>query len=302
MSNRRHIVFLINPISGTSGKGFLKALIQDKCSRAGISFACMDTRADGDYAELRNLINAGTVTDVVICGGDGSINKVASAIGKLNVTLGIVPLGSGNGLALAAGIPRKASEAVDLILKAEKSSAIDGFWVNDKFSCMLTGVGFDAAVAHAFAKEKKRGLLSYVKLTIREFFTSRPYSFSIETNNSTINCEAFFISIANSNQFGNHVTIAPRASLNDGLLDIVVVKKSGKLKMILSLLHQIKSGRVMDAKNNRKENNILYFHSSQLIIHNPNEAPLHIDGDPEKTSRKLKISIIPKALTLWVGK
>ena len=302
MTESRYIVFLINPVSGTANKGFLNTLIRDKCNKAGISFEYMDTRTDGNYSELRNDIHAGKVTDVVICGGDGSINKVAAAIGNLNVTLGIVPLGSGNGLALAAHIPMNTEAAIDLILKGGKIKKIDGFLVNGKFSCMLAGIGLDAAVAHAFANEKKRGLITYIKKTISAFFHCKPYPFIIETANRKINCEAFFISIANSNQFGNNVTIAPQASLNDGLLDVVVVKRSGKIKMLLSVLWQIRAGKVLTAEVQETKYPVQYFHADHLKIINGGMAPLHIDGDPEATASEFDIRILPSAFSLWVGK
>jgi YegS/Rv2252/BmrU family lipid kinase len=302
MAESRHIIFLINPVSGTANKGFLKKLIQEKCDRVNVSFECMDTRADGDYSALAGRIDSGEVTDVVICGGDGSVNKVAASIGGMKVTLGIIPLGSGNGLALAAHIPLKPQAAIDLILQAKKQEAVDGFLINEKFSCMLAGIGFDAAVAHAFAKEKKRGLATYIRKTISEFFHSKPYPFVIETADRKMECEAFFISVANSNQFGNHVTIAPKASLNDGLLDVIVVRKSGKIKMLLSLLWQIRAGKVLSADSRETKNPVQYFHTDHLKIINRGMAPLHIDGDPEVTAGEFDIKVIPSAFKLWMGR
>ena len=164
---------------------------------------------------------------------------------------------------------------------------------------MLCGLGFDAQVAHDFARQQKRGLASYVKQSTKNFFTAKPYPFEIEMDGIRISTEAFFISIANSNQFGNNFTIAPQASLHDGLLDIVVVNKMSKLRMIWTLLKQIRSGQVRmyeDKKYHR--NDIHYFQAKKLIIKNPKEAPLHIDGDPASTSPLFEIEIIERAFKL----
>ncbi len=164
---------------------------------------------------------------------------------------------------------------------------------------MLCGLGFDALVAHEFAKHPSRGLATYVKLSVKHFFSSIAHPFEIDLNKVHIKTEAFFISIANSNQFGNNVTIAPKASLADGLLDIVIVNKMSKLKLIYTLLKQIRTGKVQ-ASNGKKyhKTGIQYFQVKELTIENPSLAPLHIDGDPVDTSSHFKIKIIEKAMRL----
>ena len=164
---------------------------------------------------------------------------------------------------------------------------------------MLCGLGFDAKVAHEFAAHPSRGLLTYIKLSINNFFTAKTYPFGIELNNTIIKSNAFFISIANSNQFGNNFTIAPRASLCDGLLDIVIVNKMNKIKLVYAILKQIMLGRVQQvAEKKIKDTGIRYFQVKNLVIQNPSKAPLHIDGDPVVTDTLFKISIIEKAFRL----
>src|SRR6185437_16612354 len=109
----------------------------------------------------------------------------------------------------------------------------------EHFSCMLCGIGFDASVAHAFAKQKKRGLQTYIKVSTLQFFKAKPFSFEIKLKDGLLKTEAFFICIANSNQFGNNFTIAPKASLSDGLLDVIEVKKMSKLRIVWSVLKQM---------------------------------------------------------------
>jgi len=203
----RKFIYFINPISGTSGKVLLLETIKQKTTERNIPFEILHTNAAGDYQYLGEKIRNEQITDVIICGGDGTVNQVANALQGIRVNVGIIPMGSGNGLAFAARIPKKPAQALDVIFNG-KAEYIDSFYINGQFSCMLCGLGFDAQVAHDFAKQKKRGLATYVKQSTRNFFSARPYPFEIEMDGIRINTEAFFISIANSNQFGNNFTIA----------------------------------------------------------------------------------------------
>ncbi len=279
----RKILFFNNPISGTKNKKSLLNQVKQRCEKEQIAFEISTTNAAGDYSYLETKIENELFTDIVICGGDGTVNQAAASLLGSRVNIGIIPMGSGNGLALAAGIPTDVEKALDIILKG-KSSFIDGFYINQHFSCMLCGLGFDAQVAHDFAKQKKRGLLTYIEQTFKNFLSAKPYPFALKINEQTINTEAFFISIANSNQFGNNVTIAPQASISDGLIDIVIVKEMSKSRLLYSLLKQIKMGKLTHAEKKYHQEDILYYQVNSLSIKNPSLAPLHIDGDPAETN------------------
>ena len=294
----RNFIYFINPISGTKNKDALLHLIEQRTRKQNIPYQILHTNASGDYSYLKEKISKEKITDIIICGGDGTVNQVAGSLLGVGINIGIIPMGSGNGLALTAGIPRKSTKALDIIFKG-KASYIDGFYINSSFSCMLCGLGFDALVAHEFAKHPSRGLLTYVKLSLKNFFTAPFYPFIIEANNTTINADAFFISIANSNQFGNNFTIAPKASLSDGLLDIVIVNKMSKLRLIYTILKQIRAGKVEQTTGKKfHQKDIQYFQTKSLEIKNPSSAPLHIDGDPAITDIVFKIKIIENAFRL----
>ncbi|MBL0055464.1 MAG: diacylglycerol kinase family lipid kinase [Chitinophagaceae bacterium] len=294
----RKILYFINPISGTRKKTMVPEIIQKRHGVNHIPFEILATEASGEYDFLKKKIREEGVTDVVVCGGDGTVNQLANALRGNPVNIGIIPLGSGNGLALAAKIPRNIEKALDVIFAGD-TTTIDSFYINGRFSCMLCGLGFDAQVAHDFAGQKKRGLLTYVKQSVKNFFRAKPYPFTLVVNGQELRTEAFFISIANSNQFGNQFTIAPRASLHDGLLDIVVVNKMSKLRMIWVVLKQIRNGQIRQYEDKKyHRNDIHYFQTRELIILNPRQAPLHIDGDPVDTAERFEISIIPNAFKL----
>ena len=138
----RKLIFLINPVSGTRRKESLRSLIDKKMTDSGLSFKIEATEKSGDYSLLRGRIEKEKITDIIICGGDGSVNQIVGALLDSPVNFGIIPMGSGNGLALGAGIPVNANRALDLVIRG-RSFTIDAFRVNGKFSCMLSGLGFD---------------------------------------------------------------------------------------------------------------------------------------------------------------
>jgi len=295
---QRKIIYLINPISGIAEKGDYINLIKEKTSEQNIPFEIIHTKADGNYFFLREKIDSENITDVIVCGGDGSVNNVARSLLDMDVNIGIIPMGSGNGLAYAAKIPKNIQKALQIIFQG-KSSYIDSFFINEQFSCMLCGLGFDAQVAHDFAKQPRRGLWTYINQTIKNFICAKAYHFDITVRGKCFETNAYFISIANSNQFGNRFTIAPKASLNDGLLDLVVVKKMSKIKMFLAIIKQITRGKINEHDDvTFLKRDILYFQSDKFIIRNLSSAPLHIDGDPAETAKRFSIEIIHEAFKL----
>jgi diacylglycerol kinase (ATP) len=320
----RKIIYLINPISGTGGKSSLRELITRRTQQEGIEFSIRPTDAQGNYEYLIPIIEQEKITDIIICGGDGTVSAVAAALTGVDVRIGIIPMGSGNGLAFAAGIPKDPGRALD-ILFAGKAALIDGFRINGRFSCMLCGIGFDAEVAHDFASQPRRGLQTYIKVSLRHFFRARCYSFQIDLTASggkgsvasagasasatgggvvaagapSFPVDAFFIDIANGNQFGNNVTIAPKAALHDGLLDIVIIKKASRLRLLWSAIRQVRGGYpVTPDPVDAGKKKVLYFQTPELVITNPDGAPLHVDGDPAPSADVFRIAVVPKAIRL----
>lgn len=295
---KRRLLYIINPISGTRNKISLQDLIQEKTAAAGFEFAIYPSVANGDYDFLHAVIKEQNFTDIIVAGGDGTINHVINSLNTLDVQFGILPCGSGNGLAFSAGIPKDAAKALRIIFKG-KSKTCDAFLINEKFACMLAGLGFDAQVAHHFANDSKRGLSAYIKKTVANFFSAKTYPFVITTNIRQITTEALFVTIANSNQFGNHFTIAPKAKLTDGLLDIVVMTKQNKLSALLQAFKQVGGyNKLQKLEVLDGEANVLYFQTSQLKIENRQLAPMHIDGEPVASMKQINVQIWKAAFRL----
>lgn len=298
----RKFIFLINPISGTAKKEAVIQEINNFCTTKNLSFEILPTNALGNYDFLVDKIRSERISDLVLVGGDGTVNQVVGSMvaAQVKINFGIIPCGSGNGLAFTAGIPKKTTKALELLLTGEPKY-IDAFEVNGRFSCMLSGLGFDAKVAHVFAQKAYRGLLSYTQQSLLHFFKAHPYQFEIKLEEHSFFTEAFFISIANSNQFGNNVKIAPHASLSDGLLDIVIVQKMNKAKLPFAILKQIRgNNRLQTLVDEVSKNNILYFQTPSITIHNLKLAPLHIDGEPAETEEKIQINILKESFRLYI--
>ena len=289
---QRNFVYIINPISGTRSKKGLRQKIESFAAQAGFPFHIFPSAADNNYTFLKIHIEKEGVTDVVIAGGDGTINGVIGSLQGLDVQFGLLPFGSGNGLAFTTGLSKNIDAALEII-KAGRSEWTDAFLVNDQFACMLCGVGFDAQVAHAFADDPNRGLNTYIKKSVQHFFKAKAYPFTLLFQNAILETEAFFISVANSNQFGNNVTIAPKASLTDGLLDVVIVTNQNKLNLIWQTLKQVGGyNPVQQIDMLDKKNGVLYLQTNSVMIQNPMRAPMHLDGDPTGTAETINVQLL----------
>lgn len=289
---QRRIIYIINPIAGTGKQSSVKEVIERETKKAGFPFFIYPSVADNDYSFLSDIIKEKKITDVVIAGGDGTINGVVNSLRHAALQFGILPCGSGNGLAFSAGIPKDSIKALSIVFKGH-SKMTDAFLINNSFACMLCGLGFDAQVAHDFADAPKRGLITYVRKTIKNFITAKAYPFVLTAGEKEIKTEAFFISIANSNQFGNNFTIAPKASLTDGMLDIVIMTKQNKLGVLFQTVKQISGYNKVKTVDIVDENaGLIYFQTDKLSISNKGGAPMHIDGDPVETMQQLNVQLL----------
>lgn len=293
----RHIIYIINPISGTRAKKDLQAFVEMKTKEQGITYDVFPSVASADYSFLHSVIKEKKATDVVIAGGDGTVSQVVSSLMDFDLRFGIIPCGSGNGLAFTARIPKQPEKALEVIFKGH-ASVTDGFYINGQFAVHLCGLGFDAKVAHDFAQQPKRGFTTYIRQVIKNFFSAKTYAFELKLADQSLSTDAYFISIANSNQFGNNFTIAPKASLSDGLLDIVIVTHQQKLSLLLQTLKQVIGSNPLQTGIKDGKKGVVYFQTGQLSIANKDGAPLHIDGDPAATAKKFEIEVRKKCFSL----
>ena len=302
---KRKLLYIINPIAGNGSRGLLRKLIEEQTRKAGFEFECHDSAIGGAYQDLVSYVTAAGFTDIVIAGGDGTINQVVGAFRHVNLPFGVIPCGSGNGLARAAKLSIDPYKAIATILNGTPRPT-DGYTVNGQFACELTGLGFDGAVAHAYASSGSRGLNTYIRHAIKQFASAPSYKFCVRVLGQEIMLDAYMITVANADQFGNKVTIAPHASLSDGLLDVVIVKKQNKIPLLWRAYRQL-SGRnrplrgeeiVSYFTSGEQQKEIYYWQVSSIEIENLGGAMIHVDGEPTPNASRVSIEVAAKNFRL----
>jgi len=285
---KKTISFIINPISGTRKKDSWPEIINRNMDVSRYDIRIFFTERVGHASELAHQQIKDGVRYIVAVGGDGTVNEVARAVRDTPAAMGIIPCGSGNGLARHLHIPLKLTDALTLINKVSVVG-IDYGIVNDKpFFCTF-GAGFDAHISHSFAMSKKRGLRIYVLNIVREFFKYRSRKYKLKIDGKKIKTKAFMVTIANSAQFGNNAYISPYADITDGKLDVCIVHQFPKFKAV-SL------SRRLFRKSIHKSSYYRMIRGKRIILKRKHEGDVHLDGDPYTMGKKLKISIVPHGL------
>lgn len=263
---------IINPISGTRSKAGLDRMVIDSLSPLGWEVEVVYTKGHGDATRLALAAIEKKCDAVLAAGGDGTINETAAALCGTGVVLGILPCGSGNGLARHLGIPIDLREGLKVIHE-DHPTDIDYATVNDrKFFCTC-GVGFDAAVSAAFARKKTRGKFTYLQSTFETYASYEPEFYTIRANGKKLTEKAFLVAVCNASQYGNNAYIAPSASINDGLLDVTIIHAGNTLSTALV---------GVDMMTGMIERNMLIqtFRTDNIIIERERRGPSHLDGEP----------------------
>lgn len=272
---------IINPISGTRSKTGLDRMVIDALGPLGREVEVAYTKGHGDATRLAlSAVEKGCET-VLAAGGDGTINETAAALCGTGIVLGIIPCGSGNGLARHLGIPVDIKESLKIIIE-NHAMDIDYATVNDKKFFCTCGVGFDAAVSEAFARKKTRGKLTYIQSTFQTYANYEPEHYTIIANGKTLTEKAFLVAVCNASQYGNNAYIAPSASINDGLLDVTIIHAGNALSTALVGVDML-TGMI--------ERNMLIqtFRTDNIIIEREHRGPSHVDGEPMEMDRSLRV-------------
>ena len=288
MSLKKSILFIVNPISGGIRLHNFEETISKQIDHTQFDWKVYETQKAGDATSKATKEKAHY--DVICAvGGDGTINEVAQCLIGTATAFAVIPKGSGNGFSNHFNIPKNVAGAIDIINKG-KIKAIDTGLFNNKPFLSVAGLGFDAEVAKAFDSYGARGYSSYIKLTIKHFLTYEPNTYQVTSDNITTSETAFLITIANCSQFGNDITIAPTAVIDDGSLKLVILKPfrwwqipSLFFSLKRNKIHQSKFCKTVDIKN-------LSIESNDTIA--------HIDGEPITISPKTTVAVRPKSLKM----
>ena len=292
--NMKKLIFIVNPISGTQSKELILNLLDEKIDKEKYIWDVVYTKRAGHAIEIAAQA-AEMKTDVVVAiGGDGTINEIGRSLVYTETALGIIPCGSGNGLARHLHIPMEPKKALEIINDGI-CDIIDYGKINGTDFFCTCGVGFDAFVSLKFANAGKRGLLTYLEKTLQESLTYQPETYELETEDGTYKYKAFLIACGNASQYGNNAYIAPQATLTDGLLDVTILEPFTVLD-VPSLAFQL-FNKTID-QNSR----IKTFRCKNLRIHRSKPGVIHFDGDPMQADENVNIKIIQKGLRVIVPK
>lgn len=286
----KKILFIINPISGSGKKKSVEKAIKKYLNKDLYNYEIVYTKAAKHAIEISE--NAANKYEIVVAvGGDGTINEVSKGLINSNTAMAIIPKGSGNGLARFLKIPINIKKAIQLLNNC-KIITIDSAKINNATFANICGVGFDAHVANRFDSYGKRGLLSYIKITIKEFFTYKERHYWLEIDGKTYEKKAFLISCANSTQFGNNAHIAPEAIIDDGLLNITIMHR---FPLVMSLFVGIR----LFTKTLHKSKYVETFKGKDISIRGEN-VMTHIDGETVQLGNELKINTLHKSLKVTI--
>jgi len=290
---KEKILFLINPNSGTKYKGRLPELINKLTDPAIFEVEIHFTRFKGEATEIVSQKLRDGYRYFVAVGGDGTVNEIGKVLINTQAILGIIPVGSGNGLARHLKIPLDPKKAIQIINQLNVNQIDYGIINNMPFFCTC-GIGFDALIGEKFDQNKRRGLVSYVKTVLSEYFDFQPETYQITINNQQKKeLKAFLITFANASQYGNNALIAPKADICDGNLDICILSPFRFYKAIWI-------GIRLFSGNIDKSQHITYHKASKIHLERRSEAIIHIDGETRHPGKNLDITLINKGLNVII--
>ena len=277
------MLFIVNPISGKKRKAAIIAYLE----KMGCKVVCTE------YAgEAEKIAREATENVIVAVGGDGTVNEVARGIVGTDKVLGIIPCGSGDGLALHLGISRYYKRAVKTIMNGKKIK-IDSGLINDRPFFSVCGTGFDAIVSERFAKSGKRGLMNYIEIGLKTWMQYKPQKHIVEIDGQSFEMDASLITVGNSSQWGNNAKITPRADIEDGYLDMTAVDRVSVLEMP-ALALELMTGTL------NWNHKVHCYRGREIKIFRPTPGPAHADGDWFSAGNDLEIRILPQSLNVIV--
>lgn len=294
----KNIAFIINPISGSketqNTKRKLPKLIMQTLDMEQWLPNIVFTEYAGHATDLAHQYARMGFDAVVAVGGDGTVNEVARGLKDTNTALGILPMGSGNGFARHLNIPIRPQKALEMINHSEPIN-VDYGLANGRLFVSTCGTGFDAVVADNFAGSNKRGFMTYLQNTLKVAFSYQPQTYHIVGDGLDVTHKAFLITFANANQWGYEAMIAPKASVQDGKMDIMLMSSHailGSASLALRLFTgSIDNSYFMDT-----------IRAKEITLEREEVAPFHIDGDPVEMDKDIHIKIVADGLRVLVEK
>jgi len=290
---KRKVLFIINPVSGGKKKDQVPDLIHESLDINLFELTIVFTTGAMHASEL--ALNAvGQYDYVIAVGGDGTVNEIASSIVGTDTALGIIPFGSGNGLARFLGIPMDTRKAIQT-LNMQRVEAIDSATLNGQYFFNMAGMGFDAHISEVFSHDKTRGFGAYIRSAFREIVNYKSENYHLEIDGVVYDSEAFMLSFANSSQYGNNAHVSPHASVQDGLIDVCIIKQ-------FPLYRFPEMGLRMFTKTAEGSKYVKIIRGRNILVKRSKSGPLHLDGEPQISGTDAEIKVIPNSLKIITGR
>lgn len=286
------VLFIVNPISGSGDVHSFETLVKNNLDANQFASEIKYTTAAGEAFNMaKNGLTRG-IRWIVAVGGDGTVNEVGKALINTDGAMGVIPRGSGNGLARHLRIPMATGKAIR-VLNLGKIAMLDYGVLNDVPFFCTAGLGFDAYVGDKFSHIGERGFVNYVKTTLSEYFTYKSKPYKISFNNQEIEKEAFLITIANASQWGNNAFIAPEANMQDGMLDVAILSPFPKY-VAPSIGIRLFSKKIDSCRY------VQSFKVKKITIERAAPEVVHFDGEPTIMGEKLVAEVKPQALKVII--
>ncbi len=289
--SKEKVCLIINPVSGNESKRFLPEEFASSFDQTKYDIFIRITGYAGHATEIAREAVRDRFKFVVTAGGDGTVNEVAKELVDSDTIFGIIPFGSGNGLARDLNIPLDASKAINIIREGNVRT-IDYGVANDSIFFCTCGVGFDAFISDKFADEKKRGPLGYVRNVVEGVIEFRSEEYEITHDEGTINERAFLVTCANASQYGNEAYIAPTADMEDGKMNVSILKPLNPNEFPQTTFQ-------LFTKNIDKNSKMISLLTSNLVIKRNKSGVMHVDGEPLESGNEIVVKIIPKGLKVF---
>ncbi len=291
---KKRILFIVNPISGTTSKTNVAEKIDAWLDHDLYDHNLKETRYAGQATEMAAQAVREGYDVVAAVGGDGTVNEIGQSLVHTNTALGIVPLGSGNGLARHLLIPIGVRKSIEILNQGLVKNLDYGVIDGHPFFCTC-GMGFDAFVSMKFAKDGRRGPITYIQKVLEEGLSYKPETYEISADGYEETAyKAFLLSCANASQYGNNAYIAPQASMSDGLMDVVIMEP-------FDLLDSPQIAIDMFSKTLDKNSKIKTFKTRHLRIHRNQPGVIHYDGEPVMAGPDVDIRLEPRGIPVIVN-
>jgi len=288
----RKILFIVNPNAGKRISDKIIEAIRKEIPE-NVYYQIAIWKDKDHFEEITSLLKTEGYTDAIAVGGDGTVNHVAKTILGTSIRLGIVPIGSGNGLARSLGLSVNIEKVIRQIVTG-KTATIDSGTVNNRPFFCTSGIGFDAHIGNLFATSVKRGLQSYVKITIAELFKYRAKNYTLLLNDQVIKRKAFLITVANAGQYGNDFYIAPLASMQDGKFHVVILKPFNAFHLPVLMTKILRRKAHLSTR-------IETYTTDKLTIVRDDKDTIHFDGEPAFEEKEVVFENKPGSLRVLVG-